>query len=125
MPRTDYAFPFRIDPVSGQAAQAPYAAHVDQMIRQILLTTPGERVDLPQFGCGICQLLFAPNSTALQSTTQLLIRQSLTEWLGDQIQVQSVDVTPGPGGDFSQIIVQIGYLLIETQSQAQTEVLVS
>lgn len=125
MPRTDYAFPFRIDPVSGQAAQAPYAAHVDQMIRQILLTTPGERVDLPQFGCGIRQLLFAPNSTALQSTTQLLIRQSLTEWLGDQIQVQSVDVAPGPGGDFSQIIVQIGYLLIETQSQAQTEVLVS
>ena len=55
----------------------------------------------------------------------MLIRQSLTEWLGDQIQVQSVDVTPGPGGDFSQIIVQIGYLLIETQSQAQTEVLVS
>jgi phage baseplate assembly protein W len=125
MPRTDYAFPFRIDPVSGQAAQAPYAAHVDQMIRQILLTTPGERVDLPQVGCGIRQLLFAPSSTALQSTTQLLIRQSLTEWLGDQIQVQSVDVTPGPGGDFSQIIVQIGYLLIETQSQAQTEVLVS
>jgi phage baseplate assembly protein W len=125
MPRTDYAFPFRIDPVSGQAAQAPYAAHVDQMIRQILLTTPGERVDLPQVGCGIRQLLVAPSSTALQSTTQLLIRQSLTEWLGDQIQVQSVDVTPGPGGDFSQIIVQIGYLLIETQSQAQTEVLVS
>ena len=125
MSRTDYAFPFRIDMVSGQAAQAPYAAHVDQMIRQILLTTPGERVDLPQFGCGIRQLLFAPNSTALQSTTQLLIRQSLTEWLGDQIQVQSVDVTPGTGGDFSQIIVQINYLLIETQSQAQTEVLVS
>ena len=125
MSRTDYAFPFRIDMVSGQAAQAPYAAHVDQMIRQILLTTPGERVDLPQFGCGIRQLLFAPNSTALLSTTRLLIRQSLTEWLGDQIQVQSVDVTPGTGGDFSQIIVQINYLLIETQSQAQTEVLVS
>ena len=76
MPRTDYAFPFRIDPVSGQAAQAPYAAHVDQMIRQILLTTPGERVDLPQVGCGIRQLLFAPSSTALQSTTQLLIPSS-------------------------------------------------
>jgi phage baseplate assembly protein W len=125
MPRTDYAFPFRIDPVSGQAAQAPYAAHVDQMIRQILLTTPGERVDLTQFGCGIRQLLFAPNSTALQSTTQLLIRQSLSQWLGDQIQVQTVDVAPGPGGDFSQIVVQIGYLLIETQSQSRTEVLVS
>jgi phage baseplate assembly protein W len=125
MARTDYAFPFRIDPVSGQAAQAPYAVHVDQMIRQILLTSPGERADLPQFGCGIRQLLFAPNSTALQSTVQLLVRQSLTKWLSDQIQVQSVDVTPGPGGDFSQILVSIGYILIETQSLAQTEVQVS
>jgi phage baseplate assembly protein W len=125
MARTDYAFPFRIDPVSGQAAQAPYAVHVDQMIRQILLTSPGERADLPQFGCGIRQLLFAPNSTALQSTVQLLVRQSLTKWLSDQIQVQSVDVTPGPGGDFSQILVSIAYILIETQSLAQTEVQVS
>lgn len=125
MARTDYAFPFRIDPVSGQAAQTPYATHVDQMIRQILLTTPGERADLPEFGCGIRQLLFAPNSTALQSTTQLLILQSLTKWLGNQIQVRSVDVTPGPGGDFSQILVSIGYVLTETQSLAQTEVAVS
>jgi phage baseplate assembly protein W len=125
MPRTDYSFPFRIDPVSGQAAQTPYATHVDQMIRQILLTMPGERADLPQFGCGVRQLLFAPNSTALQSTTQLLVRQSLAKWLGDQILVQSVDVTPGPGGDYSQILVQIGYLLIETQSLAQIEVVVS
>ncbi len=125
MPRIDFAFPFRIDPVSGQAEQAPYAAHVDQMIRQLLLTSPGERADLPQFGCGIRQLLFAPNSTALQAATQLLIRQALAKWLGDQIQVQSVDVSAGPGGDFSQILVQIGYLLIETQSLAQTEVVVS
>ncbi len=125
MPRTDYAFPFRIDPVSGQAAQAGYATHVEQMIRQILLTTPGERADLPTFGCGIRQLLFAPNSTALQSTTQLLIRQSLAKWLADQVDVRAVDVTPGPGGDYSQILVQIDYVLVETQSPARTEVLVS
>ena len=125
MARADYAFPFRIDPVSGQAAQAPYATHVGQMIRQILLTTPGERADLPQFGCGIRQLLFAPNSTALQTTTELLVRQSLAKWLGNQIQVQSVKVEDGPGGDSSQILVTIGYLLIETQSLAQIEVLVS
>ena len=103
MARTDYAFPFRIDPVSGQAAQAPYAAHVDQMIRQMLLTTPGERADLPEFGCGLRQLLFAPNSDALQATTQLLVQHSLNRWLGDQIKVQTVTVAPGPGGDYSQI----------------------
>jgi uncharacterized protein len=125
MAHADYAFPFRIDPVSGQAAQAPYATHVGQMIRQILLTTPGERADLPQFGCGIRQLLFAPNSTALQATTELLVRQSLAKWLGNQIQVQSVTVEDGSGGDSSQILITISYLLIETQSLAQIEVLVS
>lgn len=60
MTRHDYAYPFRIDPISGQAAQTPYATHVDQMIRQILLTAPGERIDLPQFGCGLRQLLLRP-----------------------------------------------------------------
>ena len=51
--RRDYAYPLRIDGGSQQAAQAPYAAHVEQMIEQVLLTSPGERVDLPQFGCGL------------------------------------------------------------------------
>ena len=125
MNRTDYAFPFRIDPGSAQAAQSPYAVHVDEMIRQILLTTPGERADLPEFGCGLRHLLFAPDSDALQTTTQLLVRRSLTQWLAGQITLQSVSVTPGPGGDYSQLLVQIAYVLLETQSLQQTQVLVS
>jgi uncharacterized protein len=123
MARADYAFPFRIDPVSGQAAQSPYATHVDEMVRQILLTTPGERADLPQFGCGLRQLLFAPNSTALQATTQIMIQQSLTKWLGDQIRVQQVSVTSA--GDGAEILVQVQYLLVETQSLQTSEVRVS
>ena len=125
MARTDYAFPFRIDPASGQAAQSPYGRHVDEMIRQILLTTPGERADLPEFGCGLRQLLFAPNSEALQATTQLMIQQALSRWLAGQIQVVRVTVTDGPGGDQSQLVVQIEYVLLETQSQQQTEIVVS
>ena len=125
MSRTDYAFPFRVDAASSQAAQAPYAAHVDQMIRQILLTSPGERTDLPDFGCGLRQLLFAPNSDALQATTQLMVKRSLSRWLGDQIDVKQCTVTPGPGGDYSQILVQIAYLLIETQSLQQAKIVVT
>ena len=60
------------------------------MIRQILLTTPGERADLPEFGCGLRQLLFAPNSDALQATTQVLVQHSLKPWLGNQITVRRV-----------------------------------
>jgi hypothetical protein len=125
MKRTDYAYPFVIDPLSGQAGQTPYATHVDQMIRQVLLTTPGERADLPEFGCGLRQLLFAPDSDALQATTQLIIQRSLDLWLGNQIKVQTISVGPGPGGDYSQIVVQIAYTLLETQSMQQTSVLVS
>jgi phage baseplate assembly protein W len=125
MARTDYAYPFVIDPVSGQAGQVAYAVHVDQMIRQILLTTPGERADLPDFGCGLRQLLFAPNSDALQATTQLLIQRSLKRWLSDQITPQQIAVTAGPGGDYSQLLVQISYLLLETQTLQQTQILVT
>ncbi len=125
MSRTDYGYPFVIDPVSGQASQAPYPTHVDQMIRQVLLTTPGERADLPEFGCGLRQLLFAPNSDALQATTQVLVQRSLNQWLGNQIKLQSVTVTPGPGGDYSQLLVQVNYLLLETQSQQQTQLVVT
>ena len=108
-----------------QGGQSPYTQHVDEMIRQILLTTPGERADLPTFGCGLRQLLFAPNSDALEATTQLLIQHSLTQWLGNQINLQQVTVTPGPGGDYSQVLVQISYLLTETQSQQLTQVTVT
>jgi len=125
MSRHDYAFPFRIDPVSGQAAQSPYGTHVDQMIRQVLLTSPGERADLPEFGCGLRQLLFAPNSDALLSTTQLIVRRSLDRWLAGQIEVKDVQVTSGEGGDYSQILVQIAYVLVETQSNQITEIRVS
>lgn len=125
MPRTDYAFPFRIDQASRQGGQSSYAQHVDEMIRQILLTTPGERADLPEFGCGLRQLLFAPNSEALQTTTQLMIQHSLTQWLGNQITLQQVSVTPGPGGDNSQLQVQVAYLLTETQSSQLTQITVA
>lgn len=125
MNRTDYKYPFRIDPASGQAAQTPYDAHVEQMIRQVLLTAPGERADLPEFGCGIRQLIFAPHSDALNATTQIMVQQALNRWLGSQIQVQKVTVGPSEQGDQSQLLIEIDYILIETRTNQQTIVLVS
>ena len=125
MNRVDYAFPFRIDPASGQAAQTDYATHVDQMIRQILLTTPGERADLPEFGCGLRQMIFAPHSTALDTTTQILVQQALNRWLPTEITVQNVTVGEGPQGEQNELLVQINYTLIETQSAQQLQILVS
>ena len=119
MDRHDYAFPFRIDLASGQAAQSPYAAHVAQMIRQVLLTSPGERADLPEFGCGLRQLIFAPHSEALDATTKLVVTQALDRWLAGQIQLKEVKVAPG--ADESEMLVQIEYVLIETQTAKRLE----
>ena len=126
--RNDFAFPFRIDSVSGQAAQASYQDHVEQMIRQVLLTDPGERVCLPTFGAGLRRLLFAPINAQLKATAQLMVTQSLNTWLGNQITVKQVDVaTPisDPGVPQGTVILTISYVLIETQSVRETQVQVS
>lgn len=132
MTRRDLRFPFAIDAASGQAAQTDYASHVDQMIRQVLLTSPGERVCLPTFGAGLRRLLFAPMNASLGATTKLIVTQSLNQWLGNQIVVKDVTVqtaggstgaaASGPPLPEGAILVQVTYVLIETQSVAQTQV---
>jgi len=123
--RSDFAVPFGIDAASGQAARASYQDHVDQMIQQVLLTDPGERVCLPTFGAGLRRLLFAPVTAQLKASTQMAVTQALTMWLADQITVQDVTVdtsasSPGlPGGT---ILITVSYVLIETQSVRQTQV---
>jgi uncharacterized protein len=120
--RHDYRYPFAVGP-SGQAEQARYEAHVAQMIRQVLLTSPGERVDLPEFGCGLRRLVFAPHDPSLDSTTQMLVQQALVRWLGDQIDVRKVRVVPpAETGDEAELVVEIEYLLRETQGAAATRV---
>jgi phage baseplate assembly protein W len=123
--RHDFAYPFRIDGASGQAARASYQDHVDQMIRQFLLTDPGERADLPDFGAGVRRLIFAPISQALVAATQMLIVDGLNRYLGDQITVQSVSILTAdddPSLADGTILILVQYVLIETQSVRQTEV---
>ena len=117
--RQDYAFPFRIDTSSQQTAQAAYAAHVDQMVRQLLLTDPGERVDLPQFGCGLRSLVFAPDSDALAATVKLRVIQGLNQWLAGIVNVVKVTTAAAPGGpalDPGTLQVTVMYTLVETQT---------
>jgi phage baseplate assembly protein W len=127
MTRNDISFPFRIAGDSGQAAQATYQDHVDQLIRQVLLTDPGERVNLPEFGAGLRRLLFAPMSSALSATTKLIVTQALSRWIPDQIIVQDVTVTTEAQDGSLQdgaIIIVITYQLVETRAPRQTVVMV-
>jgi phage baseplate assembly protein W len=125
--RRDYAMPFGIDASSRQVSTADYPSHVDQMIRQVLLTAPGERVDLPQFGCGLRQLVFSALSSALAVNTEINVRQALGRWLAGVIDV--VDVTalssddPGGPTEPGTLEVSISYILLDTLTNHQTQVI--
>jgi phage baseplate assembly protein W len=84
-------YPFQIDG-RGRVAEASYDSHIRQMIEQVLFTEPGERVNRPDFGSGLKQLVFAPNSFELAAAVQLLVQGSLEQWLGDLILLEGVNV---------------------------------
>ena len=106
--RHDYAYPLRVDVGAGQIARANYPDHVNQLIEQLLLTSPGERVCLPEFGCGLRRLVFATQSDALLATVR--------------IQVQLTDVSvlsgadPANGLDEGELLITVSYTLVDTQA---------
>jgi uncharacterized protein len=89
--RLDVDFPFRIDE-RGRTADVNYAGHVADMVKLLLFTRPGERVMRPDFGCGLYDLVFEPNSPELAATLQLSVHAQLQRWLGDVIDVNDLDI---------------------------------
>jgi len=85
-------FPYRIDG-SGHTAQANEDDHIRALIYQVLFTTAGERVNRPDFGCGLLHLAFLPNGSVLAMATQYLVQGALTRWLDSLVKVEAVDVT--------------------------------
>ncbi len=103
-------FPYRIDG-RGRTAATGYEDHIRDMIEEVLFTAPGERLNRPTFGCGLLQLVFAPNSTELAATTQYIVQGALQQWLGDLIQVKAVTVQ----SQDSTLQVTVDYTLRRTQ----------
>ncbi len=85
-------YPFHLDG-AGRTATTDEEDHVRDLIQQVLFTSPGERVNRPEFGCGLKALVFRPNSEALAAATQLMVRAALQKWLENEIEVEAVDVT--------------------------------
>jgi len=85
-------FPYQFDG-RGRTAEAGLSDYVKQMVEQVLFTAPGERVNLPDFGSGLLQLPFAPNSMELAAATQFAVQGALQRWLGNYVKVQSVTAT--------------------------------
>lgn len=90
-PFTSILYPFAVDAGRGRLAEEEdYAQHIDQLVKQVLFTAPGERINRPDFGCGVKRLVFAPNNVVSASLAQVTIFESLTTWLGDAITVNDV-----------------------------------
>jgi phage baseplate assembly protein W len=85
------AYPYAIDGL-GRTAVTDDERHVRDLIEQVLFTSPGERVNRPDFGSGLHQLAFAPNSSELAAATKFIVQGALQQWLGDRILIEEVAV---------------------------------
>jgi uncharacterized protein len=85
-------YPFRFDN-RGRTAETGDDDHVRDMIEQVLFTSPGERVNRPDFGSGLLQMVFAPNSPELAAALQFTLQASLQRWLSDVIDVGALQVS--------------------------------
>ena len=102
-------FPFRLDG-RGRTADVGDDDHIRDMIEQVLLTAPGERVNRPTFGSGAQLLVFAPNSDTLASAMRMSIQAGLQTWLGDLIEVTDVQVE----SEDSTLRIEVRYVVRRT-----------
>lgn len=104
------AYPLQLGGTSRKLAEEnDYAAYVEQLVRQVLLTAPGERINRPDFGAGVRRLVFEPNGDGAAGLAKAMIYQALTKWLGALIQVESVEVRSVD----SSLLIDIVYMLLQ------------
>lgn len=102
-------FPYHFDG-RGRTAATDGADHIRDLIEQLLFTQAGERVNRPDFGSGVMQLVFAAASPEVAATAEFLIRGSLQQWLGDRISVAEVAVT----AEEATLRIAISYAILAT-----------
>jgi len=109
-------FPLHFD-TRGRTATTDEADHIRDMIEQLIFTNPGERVNRPDFGSGLLQLIFAPNSPELAATVQFTVQAAIQRWLGDVVAVQDLQVHAAD----STLTLALDYVVRRTeQSQRAT-----
>jgi uncharacterized protein len=102
---------------TGRTALASPDEHLQGLIEEVLLTSPGERVHRPDFGSGLLAAVFAPVDAETAATTRLLVHAALQQWLGHLIEVEDVDVR----ADDSVLRVRVDYFVRRTQTRSSAE----
>jgi phage baseplate assembly protein W len=106
------AFPFHINE-EGRLGWSVGAQNIRESIQIILLTEPGERVMLPDFGAGLKRFLFQPNTVTTHRLIEEAIIQALDEW-EPRVEVDAVEVQADED-DPRSALVTIRYTLIANQ----------
>jgi Bacteriophage baseplate protein W len=109
-------YPFHFDGRE-RTAETDLDNHVRDLIEQLLFTQAGERVNRPDFGPGVMQLVFAAASPEVAATAEFLIRGALQQWLADRLSVADVKV----GAVESQLNIRIDYVVLATGERATAE----
>lgn len=97
----------------GRTARTDDDNHLRDMIEQLLFTSPGERVNRPDFGSGLLQLVFAPNSPELAAALRYTTQAALQRWLSDVIDVQALEVI----SEDARLHVTVQYVVKRTGEQ--------
>ena len=108
-------FPYHFDE-SGRTATAGDDEHVRDMLEQLLFTSPGERLNRPDFGSGLLQMIFAPNSPELAAALQFTTRAAIQRWLADVLDLQALEVE----SQESTLRVAVRYV-VRRSGEARTE----
>jgi phage baseplate assembly protein W len=111
----DYPFDFA---GSGRTASTDDNDHIRDLIEQLLFTSPGERVNRPDFGSGLLKMVFAPNSESLASTLQGAVQAAIQRWLGDLIELKNLEVK----AEDSTLSLTLSYLVRRTNEIKTSEI---
>uniref|UniRef100_UPI0035CB43EE GPW/gp25 family protein n=1 Tax=uncultured Sphingomonas sp. TaxID=158754 RepID=UPI0035CB43EE len=107
------AFPLRVTP-HGRIATARAEAKIEQAVWLILSTALGERVMRPAYGCGIHEMLFAPNNPANQAQMIDMVRRALTL---QEPRIAVLDVTIDSSvSDPSAALLRVDYRIHENNA---------
>ena len=106
---TGLTFPFEINSL-GEVAKSSNEDNIAESIYIILMTKPGERLMLKEFGSYIHQLIFSPNDVTTRELMRVYIQKALERW-EKRIEVKKVDVYPV---NEASVNIEISYKIIET-----------
>lgn len=107
-----WSFPLRISPTGGIALVSG-EKEIEEAIRLVLSTAPGERPMRPEFGCAIHDLVFAPVNEQTAGRIQHEVYASLDRW-EPRIEVSDVEVTAG--SDQSVLYIDVRYAIRGTNN---------